>query len=208
MDIQPQKNQSQSISDDQDLAKVLSGVSTEPDAPEPAPTMPTPTQMPQNPQVATAPAPDEPAKDQDQTGEAQQPVGYNPPEEKAAQTEPAPQPEEPEESGQPAEPAPAAPAPSNDGSLDSIKKDALKELRPLVGKLNLPPEEQFDTYLLLLRSTDDKALIAPAHEAAQNITDESKKAQALLEIIKEIDFLSSSQAASSENQPEQPAPTN
>jgi hypothetical protein len=52
------------------------------------------------------------------------------------------------------------------------------------------PEEKFDTYLLLLRSTDDRSLIAPAHEAARGIADEARRAQALLDIIKEIDFLS------------------
>ena len=76
--------------------------------------------------------------------------------------------------------------------LDDIKQNALSELRPLVGKLNVSPEEKFDTYLLLLRSTDDTSLIAPAHEAAVAIPDETRKAQALLDIIKEIDFLSQS----------------
>lgn len=100
---------------------------------------------------------------------------------------------------------PAAPAPRpttdnasrsyttpTDLSLDDIKQNALSELRPLVGKLNVSPEEKFDTYLLLLRSTDDTSLIAPAHEAAIAIPDETRKAQALLDIIKEIDFLSQS----------------
>jgi len=77
--------------------------------------------------------------------------------------------------------------------LESIKKDALSELRPLVDKLDVSPEEKFDTYLLLLRSTDDQALIAPAHEAARSITDEARRAQALLDIIKEIDYLSNPQ---------------
>lgn len=95
------------------------------------------------------------------------PVGYNPP-----ATTPL-----------------STPVPS--GDLDAIKKDALQELRPLVDKLNVSPEDKFDTYLLLLRSTDDKALIAPAHTAAQAITDETRRAQALLDIIKEIDYLSS-----------------
>lgn len=76
------------------------------------------------------------------------------------------------------------------GPLDDIKKDALTELRPLVDKLSVSPEEKFDTYLLLIRSTDDTALIAPAHEAAKAIPDETRRAQALLDIIKEIDYLS------------------
>jgi hypothetical protein len=90
-------------------------------------------------------------------------------------------------------PAPAPAMSATSGDLDSIKKDALSELRPLVDKLNVAPEEKFDTYLLLLRSTDDQALIAPAHEAARNIADEARRAQALLDVIKEIDYLSGPQ---------------
>lgn len=92
------------------------------------------------------------------------------------------------------QPQPYAPVDGgNGGELDSIKQQALGELRPLVDKLNVSPEEKFDTYLLLLRSTDDKSLVEPAHEAARNIQDEARRAQALLDIIKEIDFLSQQQ---------------
>lgn len=76
------------------------------------------------------------------------------------------------------------------GPLADIKNDALNELRPLVDKLNVSSEEKFDTYLLLIRSTDDESLIAPAHEAAKAIEDEARRAEALLDIIKEIDYLS------------------
>jgi len=84
--------------------------------------------------------------------------------------------------------------PAASSELDGIKQEALSELRPLVDKLNVSAEEKFDTYLLLLRSTDDRALIAPAHDAAKGITDEARRAQALLDIIKEIDFLSQGQS--------------
>jgi len=80
-------------------------------------------------------------------------------------------------------------APSS-ADLDSIKKDALGELRPLIDKVELPAEEKFDTYLMLIRSTDDSTLIGPAHTAAQAISDEKRRAEALLDIIKEIDYLS------------------
>ncbi len=76
------------------------------------------------------------------------------------------------------------------GNLDAIKKDALDNLRPLVDKLTLPADEKFDTLLLLIRSTDDQSLVTPAYDAARNISDESKRAQALLDIIKEIDYFS------------------
>lgn len=143
-------NTQQSISDDQELAKVLAGVSQQVDAA----------------QDAAAPAIPAPAV---------------PP------TPPAP-------SVTPAIPEPAMTAvPAAGGELDSIKLEALNELRPLVDKLDVPADEKFDTYLLLLRSTDDKTLIAPAHEAAKAIEDEARRAQALLDIIKEIDFLSQNQ---------------
>lgn len=83
--------------------------------------------------------------------------------------------------------------PAVGGDLDNLKKTALEELRPLVGKLNLPPEEKFDTLLLIIRSTDDQSLLGPAHEAAQGIQDENKRAQALLDVIKEIDYFSQGQ---------------
>jgi hypothetical protein len=73
-------------------------------------------------------------------------------------------------------------------ALESLKKDALEELRPLVDKLDLPAEEKFDTLLLIIRSTDDQSLLATAHEAAKQIENETKRAQALLDVIKEIDF--------------------
>ncbi len=111
---------------------------------------------------------------------------------------PTPQPPVPNNNSL-AEPQVVPPAPSPvssvpqassvDSDLDSIKEEALGELHPLVDKLNVAPKEKFDTYLLLLRSTDDKSLIAPAHEAAKAIPDESQRAEALLDIIKEIDFL-------------------
>jgi hypothetical protein len=84
-------------------------------------------------------------------------------------------------------PISVTPAPSG---LDDIKKNALDELRPLIDHVDLPAEERFDTYLMLIRSTDDTTLIDPAYAAAHAIVDEKRRAQALLDIIKEIDFLS------------------
>lgn len=155
MNIQPTNQQP--ISDDQELAKVLAGVSQQAEA------------------AAATPVADDLAA-----------ATPDPIETPAIPVAPAPVPEPVQMS------APTMPASSN---LESIKQDALSELRPLVDKLNVAPEEKFDTYLLLLRSTDDQALIAPAHEAARNITDEARRAQALLDIIKEIDYLAGPQQA-------------
>lgn len=163
MDIQPTSQQP--ISDDQELAKVLAGVNQQAE------------------EAATAPI----ANDTPTDVQTPDPMAM-----------PAPQLEEPAPAmaPEPVVPLPSMPAamPSmGGGDLESIKKDALSELRPLVDKLNVAPEEKFDTYLLLLRSTDDQALIAPAHEAARSIADEARRAQALLDVIKEIDYLSGPQ---------------
>jgi hypothetical protein len=154
-DVQPIDSNQQPISDDQELAKVLAGVSQQADDGAVA----------SDAAAATPPA--------DQPAAEPAPVEAEAP----ATTVPALDPV-----------MPAAVA--ADSELDGVKQEALNELRPLVDKLNVAPEEKFDTYLLLLRSTDDKDLIAPAHEAAKGIADEARRAQALLDIIKEIDFLS------------------
>jgi len=164
MDIQPTSQQP--ISDDQELAKVLAGVNQQAEEAATAPIAnDTPTDV-QTPDPMTMPAP-----------QVEDPTPAMAPEVPVAPLSPMP---------------PAMPS-MGGGDLESIKKDALSELRPLVDKLNVAPEEKFDTYLLLLRSTDDQALIAPAHEAARNIADEARRAQALLDVIKEIDYLSGPQ---------------
>jgi hypothetical protein len=95
----------------------------------------------------------------------------------------------------PTAPAPVAPTPAPavvpaalPADLVNIKRDALAELRPLVDKLTLPPEEKFNTLLLIIRSTDDTSLLSAAHAAARAIPDENRRAQALLDVIKEVDF--------------------
>lgn len=79
-----------------------------------------------------------------------------------------------------------------DGELDNVKKDALEQLRPLIEKLDLEPADKFDKYLMMLRASDDPALIKPAFDAAQGISGEKEKAQALLDIINEINYITAS----------------
>ena len=140
VNIQPVNNQP--VSDDNDLAKVLSGADG--DAP-------------------AAPSPD--------------PVATDAPAEVA--------PEMP-----PLEETPPSTPPAGHEELEAIKKEALEELKPLVDKLELPPEEKFDILLLIIRSCDDEELVEKAHNTATEIVDETRKAQALLDIIKEVDYFS------------------
>ncbi len=156
-----QPKTTQPISDDQELAKVLAGVNTEAGQSNATPAMS---------DIAPPVAPSTPPPAADDAAAAADATAAIAPE--------------------PVTPAEPQPMPAVSSDLDDVKQEAITELRPLVDKLTLEPEEKFDTYLLLIRSTDDKSLIAPAHEAAKAITDEARRAQALLDIIKEIDFLS------------------
>lgn len=72
--------------------------------------------------------------------------------------------------------------------LTAIKQQALQQLSPLVGHLEQSPEERFHTTMMMLQATDDQSLVKTAYEAAQAITDEKTRAQALLDIVNEINY--------------------
>lgn len=148
----------------------------------------------------TPPQPPKPAEPQDDDDDMKMPSmdpsagdpdnePYRPP---TAMTPPAvaPASDEPKAAPEEHQKANDAPKPAMSSDLESLKTSALEELRPLVGKLNLPAEERFDTLLLVIRSTDDQSLLAEAHAAAKEIADDTRRAQALLDVIKEIDYFS------------------
>ncbi len=74
------------------------------------------------------------------------------------------------------------------GDLLDIKKGALQSLAPLVGKLDQTPEEKFKTTMMLIQASDNAQLIKEAYESANSITDEKSRAQALLDVINEINY--------------------
>lgn len=76
--------------------------------------------------------------------------------------------------------------PSDD--LLEIKQDALQELSPLVGHLEQSPEERFRTTMMMIQASDDHSLIKSAYDAAKQITDEKARAQALLDVVNEINY--------------------
>jgi len=72
--------------------------------------------------------------------------------------------------------------------LIDIKQHALTELSPLVGHLDQTPEEKFRTTMMMIQASDDQSLVKTAYESAHAITDEKVRAQALLDIINEINY--------------------
>ena len=80
----------------------------------------------------------------------------------------------------------AADVPTDD--LLEIKQGALQELSPLVGHLEQSPEEKFRTTMMMIQASDDHTLIKTAYEAAKGISDEKARAQALLDVVNEINY--------------------
>ncbi len=72
--------------------------------------------------------------------------------------------------------------------LIDIKQKALSQLSPLVGHLEQSPEEKFRTTMMMIQASDDQGLIQVAYEAAGQIQDEKVRAQALLDIVNEINY--------------------
>lgn len=77
--------------------------------------------------------------------------------------------------------------PSSEELVD-IKRQALQELTPLIDHLNQNPEEKFKTTMMMIQATDDQDLIPRAFSVAKEIPDEKMRAQALLDIVNEINY--------------------
>ena len=80
------------------------------------------------------------------------------------------------------------PAPAATDDLLTIKQEALQALTPLVGQLDQTPEEQFRTTMMMIQASDNHELVRVAYEAAKKISIEKDRAQALLDIVNEINY--------------------
>lgn len=104
-------------------------------------------------------------------------------------TDPQPAPSAP---AAPSMPTPTAPTPTNgegeSGDLLNLKRQALQQLSPLVGHLDQNPEEEFRTTMMMIQASDDQSLLQKAYDAAQKISDEKTRAQALLDVVNEINY--------------------
>lgn len=92
---------------------------------------------------------------------------------------------------QPELPATGRAQPTNtvpEEDLLHIKTQALQSLAPLVGHLEQSPEEKFKTTMMMIQASDNADLIRGAYAAATAIEDEKARAQALLDVINEINY--------------------
>lgn len=129
------------------------------------------------------------------TGELGEPVGPFP-EPQVTVTAPAPEPIAPLDamSGVPELTAPESipeptlppePEPQNMGTAE-IKKAALRDLVPLLAKVNMDSAQKFDVYCDIFQELKDYTVLDPAYHAARDISDENKRAEALLYIVEAI----------------------
>lgn len=74
--------------------------------------------------------------------------------------------------------------------ISKVKEAALKELFPIMDRVEVDPEKRFLLYQEMLTTMRDKAVIAPAYEAARQIRDDKVRADSLLYLINSIDEMS------------------
>ncbi len=154
---------------------------------------------------ASTPADDAATADATVTHPADTPIAdVSPVDQPAPAEEPAAETPEVSETPEVTEPAPAEEAPTveetpavsdapasdseDDKDLLDLKKQALEELTPLIDQLDQTPEEKFKTTMMMIQATDSSSLVKVAHETALKIEDEKVRAQALLDIVNEINY--------------------
>ncbi|MBR2543634.1 hypothetical protein IKF03_03535 [Candidatus Saccharibacteria bacterium] len=137
------------------------------------------------------------------TGELSAPVGPFPDETKVDILPPAPEPMAPLEatnipelnelpSLEP-EPTPKEPTPAKSESTEErldtkqVKDAALRDLMPLMDKVDLEPQQKFNIYRDAFEDLHDHTILEPTYKAAREISDEKERAKALLYLVESID---------------------
>lgn len=68
-----------------------------------------------------------------------------------------------------------------------VKKAALRDLVPLLGKININKSQKFNIYKDIFEELKDYTVLVPAYEAARELDDETERANALLFLVEAID---------------------
>ena len=96
-------------------------------------------------------------------------------------------------------PAPAAPepamvtppnsftAPSSNLNMHQVKEAALRDLIPLLDRLNMTPSQKFNICRNIFEDLRDYTVLEQAYRAASDIADATERAEALLYLVESID---------------------
>ena len=83
-------------------------------------------------------------------------------------------------------PAPIEEAPTN-LNMKQVKEAALRDLVPLLDRLNMTAAQKFNFYKNMLEELHDYTVVEPAYRAASEIEDATERAEALLYLVESID---------------------
>ncbi|MBR3137752.1 hypothetical protein IKG41_00130 [Candidatus Saccharibacteria bacterium] len=72
-------------------------------------------------------------------------------------------------------------------STNEVKKAALRDLVPLLDKINMDASQKFKIYRDIFEDLKDYTILEPAYHAAREIPDETERANALLYLVESID---------------------
>jgi hypothetical protein len=145
------------------------------DNPQPEPAIAEPAQG-----FSSAPIPD--STTTDSTAQADTPVTSQPTDDSAAPDQTS--------DNAPIAAATAVAVPVDTEQLAGMKQQALDHLEPLVGHLDQSPEEAFKTTMMMIQANDNHTLLEKALEEAKKIEDDKIRANAMLDIINEINYFS------------------
>lgn len=86
------------------------------------------------------------------------------------------------------EPAPAAAESTTEPlNMNQVKIAALRDLVPILDKININKSEKFRIYRDIFEELKDYTVLEPAYRAAHDIEDDTERAQALLYLVEAID---------------------
>ncbi len=77
--------------------------------------------------------------------------------------------------------------PAQNLNMHQVKEAALRDLVPLIDRLNMDAEQKFNLYRDIFENMKDYTVLEPAYRIAKEITDETKRAEALFYLIESID---------------------
>ena len=77
-------------------------------------------------------------------------------------------------------------APSSINTTE-VKKAALRDLAPLISKININKSQKFNIYKDIFEELEDYTVLEPAYQAARELEDETERANALLYLVEAID---------------------
>ena len=76
----------------------------------------------------------------------------------------------------------------SEAKLLDLRNKALDVLLPMVDKLEEPAERKFEILITAARSSDHPRLLGKTLDAAQQIEGDSQKANAILDVLNEINY--------------------